>query len=181
MIKIHLPAAAVALMTAALALPASQAGAIDTFTFSQVGWTSVILNAPTMSTAGASDPGAILTGSFTGTVESNGLIELGDLTSFSAFYQDSAAGQSFVAASPLALDLFSYNINGGNSSLDFAVEGGSGVSEACAGAAASLDPACLDVRFVPNPAGTNGAVITTFSYVASNPVLGMYVTGIYPY
>ena len=155
----HSLATLVALATAVLVPRASSATTVDTFTFTQDGWTTTVINSPTMDTVGTPDPRGILTGSFTGTVEADGLIGRADLTSFGVSYQDSTAGLLFKATSPQALQLFSYNTNGGASSLDFAVNG-FGIIAACAGAAASLDATCFLEGFVLNPVGTNGVVLT---------------------
>ena len=76
-------------------------------------------------TAGDPDLGGVLVGSFTGTVEADGLIQLADLTSFTVIYSDSAAPDAFVAHTVHALQLFSYDTNGGPSSFDFATSRGS--------------------------------------------------------
>ena len=69
----------------------SRAATIDTFDFTQVGWVQVASFIGGTVTGSVPDPGGILSGSFTGTVEPSGLIELGDLTSFSDTYFNSAS------------------------------------------------------------------------------------------
>ena len=140
-----------AITTALWMMVASQiAGAtiIDTFSFTQVGWTKVIGTSGIIQ-AGAPDPGGMLSGTFSGVEEASGLIGQADLTSFSATYSDSN-GSSTQAQAPF----FSYNVNGGASSLSFA-----GFLENdgfCAGQAIFLLPACFN--FNTYPAGTNGLV-----------------------
>ena len=78
--------AAVCLARAASGLVLAHAATIETFTFTQGGWAVATLNQ--VYSIGAADPGAVLTGSFTGTVEPSGLIELSDLTAFSDVFSD---------------------------------------------------------------------------------------------
>jgi hypothetical protein len=81
-----------------------------------------------------------------------------------------------VAHTVHALQLFSYDTNGGPSSPDFADSGGAGIKVACDGAGASLDPAYLDALFFGNPPGTAGVVFTFPSYSVSQPVFGLFIT-----
>jgi hypothetical protein len=119
---------------------------IDTFSFTQEGWTKVIGTSGAIQ-AGAPDPGGILIGTFSGVEEASGLIGQADLTSFSATYSDNS-GSSTQAVAPF----FSYNVNGGASSLSFA--GFLYNDGFCAGQALFLLPACLN--FNTYPAGTDG-------------------------
>ena len=66
----------------------ARATTVDTFAFTQGNWFSAFLVDQTVIPE-VSIAGGILTGSFTGKVEPDGLIELSDLTSFSATYSDS--------------------------------------------------------------------------------------------
>jgi hypothetical protein len=61
----------------------------------------------------------------------------------------------------------------------FAASGGTGISVACTGAAASLYPLCLALHGIQNPQPTNGAVFP--STLPANPVfLGLVVTPNFP-
>jgi PEP-CTERM motif len=87
-----------------------------------------------------------LSGTFTGTVEANGLIQVGDLSAFSM-----ADGGGVVTWSLSELQLFSFDTITGASSLDIMVGRPYGSNQmrtvACVGAAAALSPNC-------NPPGT---------------------------
>lgn len=129
---------------------AAQATTIDTFHFTQAGW---FFGYP----ATGADPGGLLSGTFTGTVEPTGRIELGDLSSFSAFYSDSA-GQG-LGEDLSQLTLFSYDINGGASSFDVAGPVAANTGHTiCVGAAAALDPTCAAFN-ISFPAGTVGSYV----------------------
>ncbi|HEY3939606.1 MAG TPA: hypothetical protein VGL97_19390 [Bryobacteraceae bacterium] len=92
----------------------SRATTIDTYSFTQGGYgNSQSVEAP-------------FAGSFSGAVEPNGLIELSDLISFSLF--SNSTTPSF----------FSFNTNGGASSLDTAVPPGSLDETVCIGATAAF-------------------------------------------
>ncbi len=105
------------------------AATIDTFDFSQPGYTD--------------DTGApgILSGSFTGTVEASGFIENADLSSFTAQLTFSDGFTVMFPAlrslAPGGAPFFSYNVNGGASSLDF-IATDEANTIACEGAAATL-------------------------------------------
>jgi hypothetical protein len=118
---------------------AARAATIDTFAFTQSGWANAQISGAGVVTAGSPVPGGVLTGTLTGTVEPSGLIELGDLGSFSAVYSPAfPSGPPTLNLSSLAL--FSYDINGGASSLDFVGFNASG--QICVGAALALSPLC---------------------------------------
>ncbi len=118
---------AAAWFAAALLPVAAKATTIETFSFTQGGF---------------SDSGE-LSGSFTGALESNGSIELADITAFSAEYisESGQATQAVLAQFPLSsLDLFSFEpgADGPNSSFDLFATLGTGADQACSGAAAGL-------------------------------------------
>lgn len=129
-------------------LPA-QASTIDTFDFAIANSAAT----PTTNWHLVSNPTTsveiFLTGSFTGVVEGNGFIELGDLQSFSATLANGGFPTN-IATAPTDLSLFSYDTVGGTSSLDFASNSSFFV---CVGAAASLDSQC-GAGTVPYPTGT---------------------------
>ncbi len=157
-------------MSSVATLPA-QAGTIDTFDFTQSGWTAAVLNGSVI-TAGSTDTGGILSGSFSGNVEPSGLIELSDLTSLAATYSDSLSGDIAIQGQN-HLSLFSYDTTGGASSLDIA--GTFPFSEICVGAAVPLDAQCTDSSSFTYPAGTDGAVLlqagVPFSITADQPIV----------
>jgi hypothetical protein len=144
---------------ASLGLSGARAATVDTFNFSQAGWAYPNLVDGT-EYLGAPRPTALLTGSFTGTVEPSGLIELGDLTAFSDLF--TGGGGDIEASQDLAATtLFSYNTEGGASSLDIAgLPAPAAASETCVGAAAPFDGNCnesFQISFAP---GIDGAVFT---------------------
>ena len=98
------------------------------------------------------DPGGRLEGTFIGTVEPSGLIQLNDLNSFTALYVDFAAPGGFVNMGLGDLTLFSFDVGGGSSTLDFA-----GIV-ACVGAAVGLDGDCNANFTLTYQPGANGAV-----------------------
>ncbi len=163
--------AAVGAWLATACLPA-QATTIDTFAFSIIpvggdpatDWYSV--STPPVPT------GTFLVGSFSGVVEANGLIELGDLQSFSAALY-ALEGTTSVGA-PSDLSLFSYDTAGGASSLDFATNSHFFV---CVGAAATLDPQC-GAGTVAYPANTTAdaligppAIDPGYTYATVQPLI----------
>lgn len=131
-------------------LPAA-ASTIDTFDFTETGW---------MAPNGAA---GVLTGSFSGTVEASGFIEAQDLSAFSsqlAFNNGfTNTYNSIEPLTPGGSGFFSYDLNGGASSLDFIA--GNGITQnLCVGAAAPL--AC-------------GAFATSFGYA-----IGIAQTSVQP-
>jgi hypothetical protein len=132
----------------------ASAAVIDTFDFTQVGWTLASIFDATVSTSGSPDPGGVLTGSFTGTVEPSGLIELSDLTAFTETYTDTADPGGVVSQNLTDTTLFSYNTAGGASSLDIAGEIAPGV---CVGASVSLDSNCTANFVISYTPGIDGA------------------------
>jgi hypothetical protein len=168
---------ALAALAAATNAPATTI--IDTFRFTQDGWTTVAANAQASGlVAGDPVPRAILAGAFTGTEEADGRIQLADLTSFVVDYTDSTMRVFFSTADGPPY-LFSYNPNGGASGLTYAVTGGTGISIACAGAAASLYPMCLALHGIQNPQPTNGAIFPLF--LGTHPTFqGEVVTANFP-
>ena len=94
----------------------SQATTIDTYDFTQGGYANSQLQL-------SHGP---FSGSFSGTVEANGLIELSDLISFSLFSNSTAPS------------FFSFNTSGGASSLDVAVPPGALDETVCIGATAAF-------------------------------------------
>lgn len=152
----------------------AQATTIDTFNFTQTGWNYIL---HTSGGVGEPDPGGILTGTFTGTVEPSGLIELGDLSSFSVLHTDSA-GVALGESLP-SLTLFSYDINGGASSLGVAgpeipyVGAGHTI---CVGAAAALSPICAGApsfSILSFPLGTNGRCLSSHCFPRGGPSMGV--------
>ncbi len=117
-----------------LACACTMADTVDTFTFTQPNWSAVLGSQP------ATGLGT-LTGSFTGTVESSGFIEAPDLTSFSAqlvFADGLSFSYDGVSPPPSGgAPFFSYDVNGGASSLDF-VTTNQHAGLLCEGAAAPL-------------------------------------------
>lgn len=124
--RIFALAASAFLATAAMA-PAASAAMIDTFSFSiSSGWT-----VPLATT---------IYGQFTGTVEPDGLIELGDLSSFqlNAYY----VGTQLLDPTVGNLLFFAYNTGGGASSLGIIDQGPTTI--ACIGAPSDL--VCSAIR-----------------------------------
>jgi hypothetical protein len=147
-----------------LSMPA-HGNTIDTFDFTESNWSQFALPSGTLIPV-SSDT---LTGSFTGVVETNGFIELGDLTQFNAQFDSAGVVDGFL---PLTgLSLFSYDTApaGGPSSLDFAGIPGGGMN-ACVGAATSLDPACafLNATYPPGTVGTTLLFGGAFDLVSSS-------------
>ena len=151
-----------------------RAATIDTFDFTQVGWIEVASFLGGTVSGSVPDPGGILSGSFTGTVEPSGLIELGDLTSFSDTYFDLANPGGIGLNSLFNLSLFSYNTTGGASSLDIAGSFGQ-LFAACVGAAVPLDGFCTSNFQLFYPPGTNGAIVvlarSPVEFTSNRPVI----------
>jgi hypothetical protein len=150
MLKLYLTLACLAM--GLLSTPALRAGTIDTFDFTEAGFFQ--FDAQT-GTVGASEPGIALTGSFSGTVESDGLIEPDDLNSFQVFF----TSDTFEVGSESLtnLTLFSFDTNGGASTLDFAGSSASPMN-ICMGAAVPFSPQCTSDFTIFYPAGTFSAV-----------------------
>lgn len=134
---------------------ASQAATIDTFDFTEGNLTGAHENGSGQFVADAPFPGATISGSFTGTVEPDGLIEQGDLTAFSAEVTNTPFGANLSLS---GLALFSYNTTGGASSLDFA-GAEAPVAIMCLGAATNLSATCTGNFSFVYPIGTNAAVL----------------------
>jgi hypothetical protein len=101
---------------------------IDTFSFSDsTGWQTP-----------PGDPSSYITGTFAGTVESNGHINIGDLTNFNISAFSPFNGPFGGGLSDLSF--FSYDTNADPSSLGFAWR--SGDFAACMGAPVGLSPSC---------------------------------------
>jgi hypothetical protein len=138
MLKGILSAALMALL-AMSARDSATAKTIDTFDFSFLnGWVT------------GSDP----TGTFTGTVEPDGLIEQTDLTSFSVTFFDVVTATT-LTINLAGLKLFSFDPTGGASSLDF-IASPPPISpiNLCIGASASFDPTCGQ-----GPPGVRGVLV----------------------
>jgi hypothetical protein len=148
-------AAVCGLGAASYGLSRARAATVDTFDFTQVGW-DYASNFGGPITAGAPDPGGLLTGSFTGTVEASGLIELSDLTAFSAVYTDTANPGGFEFQDLSTTTLFSYDTVGSASSLDIA--GFFNFAEICVGGTVPFDANCTSNFLFAYTPGTNGAV-----------------------
>jgi len=127
--------AGVAVAAALISAPAAHGSTINTYTFTQVGWFDLISPLPTV---GNPEPNVILSGSFTGTLQADGVIGLSDLT---AFTETLNMGTAVLSQAKSQLTLFSFNTGGGASSLTIA---GSPVFEAnfCQGTAVFLTAAC---------------------------------------
>ncbi len=133
------PAMTLLLFAAVFSFPAG-AGTVETFTFTQT------------------YPVDVMTGTFTGSLEPDGSIQLADLTAFSAILVNS----SIDTYSLQDLQLFSFlpGANGPNSSLDFFASITSGVPGSfCVGAAAAFGlcgqngniAGDVHFRYAPNP------------------------------
>lgn len=139
-------------VAAILAPPIAKASTIDTFSFTQSGYTG----------------GGTLTGSFTGTVETNGYIELSDLSAFNATLTvPTIAGTSIGYFYLTNLKLFSIlpGPNGPNSSLDFYAQTSGIAQNVCVGAAAAFDlcGAGGNVAGIGNTIGVGDASTPNFS------------------
>jgi len=179
MFKRQLTIPGLAILAILATLPAARGTTVDTFSFTEGDWSNFSMMSNGTVTLNPI-PTGILTGSFTGVVEPGGFIELADLSAFTLAYQS----QSLTTGENLAsLTLFSYDTNGGASSLDIA---GLGFPfDLCVGAAATLQAGCT-ANFQENfPAGTKGVVdfdgifevspdqpvITLVSSVTTNPTV----------
>ena len=139
---------AAAVIAQAVYASAAHAATIDTYTFSEVGWDYYNFVSDPV-------PGAYLSGAFTGVVEPSGRIKLSDLTSFIAYYGDTAL---LPVAIPLStLVSFSFDTTGGPSSLNIFAGAGQNINVLCVGADASTTTGCEFRQVFLNPAGTNGA------------------------
>jgi len=147
---------ALAVIATALGLQTAYGTTIDTFSFTEQGWLYTVGLGGTIQT-GAADPGGMLTGTFTGTVEPSGFIQQSDLTSFSAEYTDSAG----VVIKQKIVTFFSYNVDGGGSSLSFS--GYRFQPGFCVGQTIFLLLDCNNIYTYPP--GTNG-VVAFISYPA---------------
>lgn len=132
-----------AIALASIAPCGADAATVDTYDFSVGDW-SLLLN--------GSPENEVLTGSFTGVVEPSGLIELADLTSFSATYAASSWGLA-------DLSLFSFDTNEGASSLDVEAGAQPHVFGVCVGAAASLAANCTTNFLNLPPIGTSASYV----------------------
>ena len=139
-------AALIALGLASLAPCIAQADTVNTYDFRIDGWTIFPRGQP--------DSSSILTGSFTAVVEPNGLIEQADLKSFTAKFSP------YLFSWTLSdLSLFSFNTNGGASSLDFVVGVRPEEVGTCVGAAALFAADCtIGFEEFP-PSGTLASIV----------------------
>ena len=147
--KYHRVAAGLAMAAAMISAPAAHASIINTYNFTQSGWFDVVNPIPTV---GNAEPNIILSGSFTGTVEPSGVIALADLT---AFTETINAGTATFTQVLSQLSLFSFNTNGGASSLTIARNPVFEVN-LCAGAAVFLSANCTRNFTLNYPAGIFG-------------------------
>jgi hypothetical protein len=142
----------------------AKGSAIDTFSFTESGYTG----------------GGTLTGSFTGTVEANGYIELGDLSAFNAtFTVPTSVGEATGLFYLTDLQLFSVlpASDGPNSSLDFYAQTPGLAQNVCVGAAAAFGLCGAGGNFagIGNTIGVGDASTPNFpilqlvSSVPSNP------------
>jgi hypothetical protein len=113
-------------------------GAALTYTFTQSGWTD-----------SAGDTGT-LTGRLTGTPESNGTIQLADLTSFTSSFFEKVAGNpnTFIFNTPVA---FSFDPNSPGS-LEFSAGSAAANIQICSGSA-DTQQICLGI--LPNSGATS--------------------------
>ena len=99
-------------------------------------------------------------GSFTGAVEASGFIEQADLSAFTVQLADSNGNPIPQYSMGLSsLTLFSFDANGGASSLDFAGTPEIALSNFCVGAATALDAACTFNFGYTYPVGTVGVLL----------------------
>jgi hypothetical protein len=132
----------------------AKASTIDTFSFTQSGYTG----------------GGTLTGSFTGIVEADGYIEQGDLSAFNATLTiPTSIGDSFGYFYQTNLQLFSFlpAADGPNSSLDLYAQTPGLAQNACVGAAAAFGLCGEGGNFVglANTIGVGDASTTSFPVV----------------
>jgi PEP-CTERM motif len=120
----------------------TRAATIETYDFTQGGYTSSI--EPLFS--------GVLTGHFTGAVEASGFIELADLSSIALVFTITfELGNHQTTAFDGPTTFFSFDVAGGSSSLGLATGDGS-VATACVGAAAAFGfPGC-------GSGGVNGSI-----------------------
>jgi PEP-CTERM motif len=132
----------------------AQAATVNTYSFTQDGWYSPF------------PVDATLSGTFTGTVGSTGIMSLADLSAFSASLTITMAdGIVYVMPQDLTeLGLFSFTPLGGATTLFFTPITAPGTSGTCVGTAATLSPVCNPQGV--NPFGTFGDYI-----VEGGPVL----------
>ena len=176
MFKLQLTIPGFALLAILGTSPAARAATIDTFSFTQGDWSDFFQGTGTL----APITNGILTGSFTGIVEPGGFIELTDLSSLTVAFTSPHLSTEEILASTT---LFSYDTNGGASSLDIA--GPQGLPTICVGAAATLAAGCTLGFHETFPVGTKGdvefggaflvspdlPVITLESSVTTNPAV----------
>ncbi|HEY1300290.1 MAG TPA: hypothetical protein VGF07_07315 [Stellaceae bacterium] len=132
----------------------ARSAVVDTFAVTQSGWAATEITAEGL-TLGAADPGGILTGTFTATVEPNGLILLADLTAFSDSYSDSAA-KGILSVGLADLTSFFYDPTEGSGSLQ--VAGTFGKDQTCEGNAVQNTPDCSGDESIIYAAGIDGAI-----------------------
>jgi hypothetical protein len=106
--------------------PAVSAATIDTYDFTQGGYSTPV--APPFDTG-------VLAGSFTGSVEADGFIELADVSSMTVKFAVSGTPIWSIDSLPV---FFSFDTTGGSSSLDFITNVAGVIIPACVGAAAAL-------------------------------------------
>jgi hypothetical protein len=126
----------------------AQAATVNTYSFTQGGWYSPF------------PVGATLSGTFTGTVGSTGIMSLADLSAFSASLTITTVGGivDVVPQDLTELGLFSFTTWGGPSTLFFTPLAAPGAtSGTCVGTAATLSPVCNPEG--GNPFGTLGDYI----------------------
>jgi hypothetical protein len=151
---------ALGLAAAILVGGTAQAATVNTYSFTQGGWHSPF---PVVAT---------LSGEFTGTVGSTGIMSLADLSAFSATLTiTSFGGLVYDIPQDLTdLGLFSFMTGGGGASTLFFSP--SATSGTCVGAAATLVPVCNPGGM--NPFGTVGDYITRgnpFLFTSVTPVV----------
>ncbi|HZU27540.1 MAG TPA: hypothetical protein VFA04_18570 [Bryobacteraceae bacterium] len=137
---------------AILLSPAARAGTIDTWNFTEPNYY------PAQNNGGNTTPYEAV-GSFTGQVEADGLIELADLSAFTVQLEQNGAPVPPFTMGLSQLTLFSFNTNGGASSLDYAGTPNPNISNFCVGAATSLDANCTLNFSMTYPVGTVGVLL----------------------
>jgi hypothetical protein len=140
-----------ALLTAIVGTMLTPAGAdadtIDTFTFTQAGWSLCDPNC-------RPEARFQLSGTFTGRVDATGQLQRSDLTAFSAIFDQLPVEAPYAAAAALdQVYFFSFATAGGASSLSFVTS--PNPSRMCLGAAAVLHTDCAGLAL---PAETKSSI-----------------------
>ncbi|RBP02539.1 putative secreted protein with PEP-CTERM sorting signal [Roseiarcus fermentans] len=147
---------ATAALSAFAAAGVARAATIDVFDFTQVGWALASVDPTTRAVSvGAAVPGGVLSGSFTGVVGARGLIDLADLSAFSATFSDTRGDT--IRQTLMSTTLFSYDTTGGAPSL--AIGGIGGREQTCVGDGVALAAGCSQNFDIVYPSGILGAAL----------------------